>query len=233
MTRGRWKFAAILAAIVALYWLSFPTFTHRYRLTIAVETDGQVHSASSVIEVRFHFWPQFVAGLSNGNQYALEVRGQAVLVDLGARGALAASLRSYTDRSSVNAEWLGLRALNPQPVMPEGSYVATRERLRELPGSPARADLTPDNMPQFIWFKDVADQTTAKAIKAAEFAAVIGGDARLVSAQLEMTRDAIVINIDRKLPWYDAMERSQKTWGITAMSDKFELAYTMFVGGGK
>jgi hypothetical protein len=233
MTRRRWKFAALLAAIVALYWLSFPTFTHRYRLTITVETDGQVHSASSVIEVRFHFWPQFVAGLSNGNQYAVEIRGQAVLVDLGARGALVASLGSYTDRSAVNAEWLALRALNPQPVMPESSYVTTRERLRELPGPPARADLTPNNLPQFIWFKDATDQTTAMPVKATEFAAVLGDGARLVSAQLEMTRDAVVINIDRKLPWYNALERSQKTWGITAMSDKFELAYTMFVGGGK
>ncbi len=233
MTRGRWIAASCVAAIVALYWLSFPTYSHRYRLTIAVETDGQVHSASSVIEVRFHFWPQFVAGLSNGNQYALEVRGQAVLLNLGPRGALAASLRSYTDRSSVNAEWLALRALNPQPVMPEGSYVATRERLRELPGPPARADLTPDNLPQFIWFKDTADPTTATPVKATEFAAVLGDDARLVSAQLEMTRDSIVVDIDKKLPWYDALERTQKARGITAMSDKFELAYIMFVGGGK
>jgi hypothetical protein len=232
MTRGRWIVAACVAALVAWYWLSFPTYAHRYRLTIAVEADGQVHSGSSVIEVRYHFWPQFLAGLAGGGQYAVDVRGQAVLVDLGARGALVASL-GYTDRAAVNAQWLALRALNPQPEMPEGSYVVTRERLRELSGAPARSDLMPDNLPQFIWFKDVADPTTAMPVKPTEFAAVLGGDARLASAQLEMTRDSIVIDIDKKLSWYDALEKSQKTVGIITEPGKFQLAYIMFVGGGK
>jgi hypothetical protein len=233
MTRGRWIAASCAAAIVALYWLSFPTHSHRYRLTIAVEVDGQVHSASSVIEVRFRFGPQFLAGLAAGGQYAVDVRGQAVLVDLGARGALVTSLRSYTDRAAVDAESLALRAFNPLPQMPKGSYVVTKERLRELPRPPARTDLAPDNQPQFIWFRDIADPTTARPVEARDFAAVIGDDARLASDYIEMTRDSLGVDIDKKLPWYDALERSQKRWGITAMSDKFELAYIMFVGGGR
>jgi hypothetical protein len=170
--------------------------------------------------------------LSNGNQYALEVRGQAVLVDLGALGVLVASL-GYTDRTAVSAQWLALRALNPQPEMPEGSYAVTRESLRGLPEAPARADLMPDNLPQFIWFKDIADPATARPVKPTEFAAVLGGDARPASAQLEMTRDSIVIDIDKKLPWYDALEKSQKTFGIITEPRKFQLAYIMFVGGGR
>jgi hypothetical protein len=229
MTRGRWIAVSCVAAIAAWYWLSFPTYSHRYRLTIAVETDGQVHSASSVIEVRFRFWPQFLAGLAGGNQYAVDVRGQAVLVDLDAHGALVASLRSYSDRAAVDARWLALRAFNPQSQMPQGGYVVTKERLRGLPEPPARAELTADNLPQLIWFKDVADQRTARPIKAIEFSAAIAEGARLTSAKIEMTDDPIVIDIDKKLPWYRALEKSQKEIG-SPFGGTSPLSYNMFVG---
>jgi len=232
MTRTLWIVAVGFAAMVAWYWLSFPTYSHRYRLTIAIEADGQVHSGSSVIEVRFHFWPQFVAALSNGNQYAIDVRGQAVLVELGARGVLVASLSSRLDRTAVSAPWLSLRALNPQSQMPEGGYVVTRERLRELSGAPAHADLTPENLPQFIWFKNIADPTTAMPLKAPDFAAVIGGDARLASAKLETTDDPIVIDINQKLPWYKELENSQKNHMVIYRQDQFQLTYDMIVGDG-
>jgi hypothetical protein len=200
MTRGRWIVVSCVAAIVAWYWLSFPTYSHRYRLTIAVETDGQVHSASSVIEVRFRFWPQFLAGLAAGGQYAVDVRGQAV------------------------------RAFNPLPQMPQGSYVVTKERLRELPRPPACADLTADNLPQFIWFKDVADQRTARPTKATEFSATIAEGTRLVSATIEMTDSPIVIDIDKKLPWYRALKKSQREIG-SPFGGTSPLSYNMFVGG--
>ena len=74
-----------VAAIVVWIWLSFPTTSYRYRLTIVVELDGRVHSGSSVIEVRYRFFPEFFSQLANGNQYERSVAGQAVLVELGER----------------------------------------------------------------------------------------------------------------------------------------------------
>ena len=192
----------------------------------------QIINKINSLSCRFHFWPQFVAGLSNGNQYAVDIKGQAVLVDLGTRGALVAALSKQLDRTAVSAQWLSLRALNPQQEMPEGSYVVTRERLRELSGIPARADLTPDNLPQFIWFKDVADPTTARPVKATDFAVVIGGNARLASAQLETTGDPIVIDIMQKLPWYSKLENSQKNRVMIYRQDQFQLIYDMIVGEG-
>jgi len=229
MTRARWIVGACVAALVALYWLNFPTYSHRYRLTISVEADGQVHSGSSVIEIRFRFWPQFVAGLSGGGQYAVDVRGQAVFVDLGAHGALVASLVSYTDQAAVSAQWLALRALNPQPEMSEGSYVVTRERLRELSEAPRRAGLTPDNLPQFVWFKDVVDPATARPVKATDFAAVIGGNASLAIAQVEMTGKPIAVDIDKKLPWYGQLKASAT--GVLNLQGGFALGDRMFIGG--
>ncbi len=42
---------ALIAAAVIWYKWNFPTTSYRYRLTVAVEVDGQIHSGSSVIEV--------------------------------------------------------------------------------------------------------------------------------------------------------------------------------------
>jgi hypothetical protein len=143
---------------------------------------------------------------------------------------LVAALQSFTDRSVVDARWLALRTFNPQPEMPEGSYVATRERLSELPGPPASADLKPDDLLQLVWFTDAADRRTARPIKATEFSTTIGDGARLVSARIEMTDDPIVIDIDKKLPWYRALESSEKEIRPLFEQGTTPLSYRMFVG---
>lgn len=71
---------ALIAGVVlaALYILgaSNVSYAHRYRLGIAIEIDGQVHSGSSVIEVRW------VGNRSTDmGKFAPVVTGQAVYVD--------------------------------------------------------------------------------------------------------------------------------------------------------
>src|SRR5215470_7395763 len=69
----------------------YPSHSHRYRLGVSIEVDGQVLSNSSVIEV---IWkPQcFLPGSGHWWQWAATVQGQAVLLDLGPRGVLLAPL---------------------------------------------------------------------------------------------------------------------------------------------
>jgi hypothetical protein len=57
-------------------------------------------------------------------------------------------------------------------------------------------------MPAFYWFSNPADLAGSKEVKPADFASVIGDATRLVSAQVEITRDPLVIDIDKKLPAY-------------------------------
>lgn len=53
----------VIGSAIAWWHFSFPTASYRYRLSVAVEVDGQVHSASSVIEVRYRFNPHWAAAL--------------------------------------------------------------------------------------------------------------------------------------------------------------------------
>src|ERR1700728_2429725 len=92
----------IIGIPVIWFWVSFPTVSYRYRLTVAVECDGQVHSGSSVIEVLLRFNPKWLP--PSGGTYNVFVTGQAVLIDLGARGVLVAALGGNPyDLSVVNA----------------------------------------------------------------------------------------------------------------------------------
>jgi hypothetical protein len=56
----------VLVTAVAIYTLYYPTYSYRYRLTINIEADGKLHTASSVVEASwsafglpsYHFNPE-------------------------------------------------------------------------------------------------------------------------------------------------------------------------------
>lgn len=198
------KFAIIVLILIAIpvvwYWVSFPTVSYRYRLTVGVEADGQVHSGSSVIEVWYRFNPQSLWPVFG--MYDRGVRGQAVLIDLGARGTLVAALSGENyDYSTVSADALAGRAFQPNAASSNG-YLPTLDGVRALSQMQGRAALVPGNLPAFFWFFDPTNLATAKLVKPADFASVIGDSTRLVSAQVGITHDPIVIDIDKKLAVY-------------------------------
>jgi hypothetical protein len=216
------NFAIIISIIIAfvlgtIYGVralfDFPSVSYRYRLTIAVEVDGQVHSESSVIEVKTVFFPSWASGMANGSQLHSTDEGQAVFIDLGTRGALVSALR--WNNGGVDARELPGRAFKPSLMQRNASGIpATPENERAIAKMEGRVELAPDNMPAFFWFSDPTNLATAKLVKPANFAAEIGDSAHLVSATVEITHDPIVIDIDQKLPIYTAPSGSAIGPGI-------------------
>src|SRR4051794_5860365 len=84
--KGLGVLIAMSVITVISYKIAYPTYTYRYRLSLGIEADGQVHHGSSVIEIS---WPR--QPIPPGSVQA-EIGGQAALVDLGSRGAVVASL---------------------------------------------------------------------------------------------------------------------------------------------
>jgi hypothetical protein len=222
----------ILIASGALwFWASFPTASYRYRLTIVVEADRQTHSGSSVIEVRYRFNPQFwwpVAGM-----YELSVKGQAVVVDLGAHGVLVAALGDNHDPYAVAAAFLAGRAFQPEARRggAGGDYDSTLGRLHSLSQMKRPANLTPDNMPPFIRFTDKTDPASGQRVKPNGFAAAIGDAAQLISAQVEITRDPVVIDIDEKLPLYKRLPLVGDNTSLN-LPNGLILNWSMFIAPG-
>jgi hypothetical protein len=233
------KFAVVAISIVlvavAWYWWNFPTVSYRYRLTAAVQVDDQVYSGSSVIEVWRRFNPRWLppaAGMYN--EYD---SGQAVLIDLGERGVLAAALSGVLDasgqihdRCTIDARYLVGRAYESpatrRPCAP--GYPVSFANERALARKHGPVELTLDNMPAFVWFSDKTDFRTAKMVKPNDFASVIGDSARLVSAQIEITSDPVVIDIDQRLPLYKDLPQPPRG-GPAPLPNGLALHWPMFV----
>jgi hypothetical protein len=190
--------AIAVLVLIALYWWKYPNYTYRYRLAIAIEVDGEIHSASSVIEVIWVGQPEF----GDVGPFHPRVRGQATFIDLGSHGAVVATLyngESYGTASdgAVNALWLAANAFGNK---------STNDELSSLPRLRGRKDLTPNNMPRLIWLRNVADLMSARKLRILDIPTILSANARLVAAYVEITQAPIVIDIDKKLPWYEALK---------------------------
>jgi hypothetical protein len=188
-------FLGVLAAIavaIALYfvssliWLdtSYPAYTYRYRLSISPEIDGQVLTASSVIEVTAQEGP-FGGG-------GAKLRGQAPYLDLGDRGTLVFSLGDDYGGSGRATLWIGAKAFGNDSSTPN---------IKKLPTLTGRRELPKDSIPVAFWFPKSGDLSVRRALLPQDFETAFGAGARIASASVEITRDPVVLDIDKKLPW--------------------------------
>lgn len=212
----------LIVGIVVWWKITYPTYSYRYRLTLSIEIDGKVHTGSSVIEIIWSGGPE----IGDVGHYHPSIRGQATLVDLGEHGAIVAALVAPSHDAGGRIVWPeGVSALWLVPyAFSRGRNDDELPQLRELGG---RKELTLDNMPRLIWFANLADPQTARRVKPSEIPAQLGSNARLSAAYVEITSDPIVIDIDKRLPWYDILRRPLT---VIDIERGFALAKTMFIG---
>ena len=113
--------AVIAVALYAAYAFAFPTATVRYRLALSVEADGAEHTGSGVIQVTYG---KKVRLLGVSGEIYVEVKGEAVAVDIPGRGTLFAVLTQGPHHRS-SPEWIvpkafgfpgGVSARRPKPA---------------------------------------------------------------------------------------------------------------------
>jgi hypothetical protein len=217
MKRSLFFTLMVLVAAIAVYKWFYPTYSYRYRLTINIETDGKLHSGSSVVEVIWyaHFMPELVS-------FSPELRGQAALVDLGSRGVVVATLVAkdwgwHNTDAGWGALWLVPRAFGVKDAIDGLSAVA---RLR------GKRELGLNNLPRLLWFSNPQDPHTAKTILVDDIASVLGQSARFAGASVEMTRDPLVIDIRQKLPWVDLYSDTNRLY----LPNNLDIGRYIFVG---
>lgn len=189
---------AIIALCIGLFivgWkLTFPAYTYRYRLSIAVEVDGQTKTASSVIEVRAVTQPNFGARVFN------HPRGDAVFLDLGEKGNV--------------ISLLGCGHPNPygylQDCIPtlvhEVFGIAGMENLWRVESLRGSWELTGKWMPTLITFLSIRDPEFARVVRPEEFETVFGADVHFKRAWIEMTSDPVTDGIEKHFPWWKLTE---------------------------
>lgn len=213
--------------LYGLYLYNFPSYTHRYRLTVEIEADGKLHTGSGVVEVVWFTPPPLSQRDINSR-----VKGRAALVDLGRHGVVLAALLGYSDRvkpAPVRAEELAFRAYfgtpqNPVKTLPRGTpqYAAILQEfgLREL---------SEENYPAFIWLPEPTIKARARQLLARDFTSKIDSSVRLRRVALEMTSDAFSNELFEKLPWFPALYEEEKR-GAVVDARSFSVHKVQLVG---
>lgn len=180
--------------------------TFRYRLSFAVEVDGVVKSASSIIQVRY-----VTLGMQNaaGATGTASHRGVAPVIDLGPHGYLIASMDPYCNYPNKEGGYgkVCKRAVTAEEL-PKAfglGYGTELERLRQ-----GKQDLADDNYPAFIWIAKGASWRYTKRICPEEFSSVIGADVTLKSATIEAAPNAPLIHkLELQASWIDEMRADE------------------------
>src|SRR5258708_1305337 len=156
--------AAIVGAISIGIALKYPTYAHRYRLTVEADTPEGVRSGSSVIEVARSDISWFPLSQV---QYSIHLRGEAVFVDLGANRNLIALLAHGARADNVD-----------QMVSLAVDAYGYRNRRDEAWAGKMKmqgpVELKPPLIPTLVSFSDLSDPKTAHGLQPDELPMVFG-----------------------------------------------------------
>ena len=216
--------ALVLLALVAWWKWTYPTSSFRYRMTVTVETPEGIKSGTAVREVISQLYPALTPP---GGR--ITVKGEAVVVDLGARGKLFALLKG-AGIWGVDYGAMIPSTVFPIPGEPYGGGALTPDGVRYYGRlKQGRAVLTPDMFPMLVRFRDLNDPATVENVyemeayedntpghypmtkfrlKADNFEKMFGQGVKLKDITIEITDDPVTKGVERILPWFNGPDKS-------------------------
>ena len=192
----------------------------RYRLMFTVEMNGVLKSASSIVNVYYHWGNSVEASGASGFS---TVKGVAPVIELGqGQGWLVAGLNVNYVEHARRQRAFGIGCPQPKSAAAFGQVFAqTREQLGRL--SSGKRDLPADLLPAFIWIPYGASYKQAQQLCPEEFARVIGSSVKLRSVSVEVAQDAPVLKrLDTKTLWLDEIRIDQINH-FTKDGDQYKL----------
>lgn len=197
--RSRMKVLSLVIVVVlslpflwfasAFVYETLNSFTHRYRLTIEVETPEGLKSGSSVIQSTITGKADWM--LQTGGSYS-SVKGEAIFIDLGNGKNVVVTLKFGQGGSVDRLYSLAASALHREKAF----------WYREAPKWTEKAELQGELIPTLVTFSSSTDPASARVVRPDEFEVFFGPGYRFKGAWLEMTKDDWTRSgIKRSLPW--------------------------------
>jgi hypothetical protein len=207
--------ALAIVGVIAIYKLSYPTDSCRYRMTVNVEVDGQMRSSSSVIEFSVSKQMRF---LPDVNPIRFDAEGEAVFVDLGGQRSLVALLRSgeYAQEGSF-----------PLGVVPKHFKLNFARQVAPLSSLRGKWELDDKDLPSLVTFSDANNSATLRIIRADQLEQVFGRDVRWRGIVIEMTTDPVTHGLEARLPFLVSQKNALKD--PIGESSKFTPKYWFFI----
>lgn len=189
---------ACFCAALALAGCARPEATIRYKFTLTIETPEGVKTGSNVVQLDYY-------NSFDGGGYPHRTYGQALVIDLGRRGVLAATLsRKGFLPDTRNFSWVDADPTSlvlDKCVGGRAQAVSAIDVIRQLLPCKDRYSLDRTEFPDLILFKESNDPSSAAVVDPFHPATTLGQTVKIQSATLEITNDAITYEVDRQLPW--------------------------------
>jgi hypothetical protein len=186
----------VAAAGYAFYRAAFPHETIRYRLTLEADVDGKLVTGSAVIQVTQY---DTTAVFRNIGGAGTEVTGEAVVLDLGNRGAVFALLRG--PKSGLPSEGTPGALLFKAYADAFGAESAPLARMKILQRERPRRDIPLSLIPMLVRFRNLNDPKSVEQVDPANLAGAFGSGVSLRKVTIEITDDRATDGIETKLPW--------------------------------
>ena len=183
-----------------------------YRWALDIETPDGQKSGSGVIELHYHD-QSGLGSFDSAIPWSVRARGEAVVVDLDARGVLFVLLKGDPMRSvSISAPRFVVPTLFETWFVPdfhEGEKGA--EQLDRIVRAKPKIDVLPDRLPMLVRFGDIADPKSVARVDPNNLAASFGPGVKLVRATIEITDDTVTTGIEKKLGWLPQVGKERGT----------------------
>lgn len=170
--------------------------TYRYRLTLVVNDNGQLHRGSTVAEVRT--WT--AQSIDQGDMAHQAPKGQAVVVDLG-RGRVLFGL--------ISGAGLAVPADPSKPRWMGGAYPILTTKFGLADTSPSRREtrtvepspLAREEMPPLVMLRDLNNPLSAQYVDPTDLQSIFGSGVSLQSATIELTSDPLTTGFSNRFKW--------------------------------
>lgn len=205
-------------------------YSWRYKMIVSVETPEGIVTGSAVRQMGNDTAGSFIPEVGN----PADVRGEAVVVDLGKRGVLFALISHQSDLEFYNAF--------PVPGKPFNNGGSTPEGIQYYASLPAGTKGTlnpeyPPGYPKLVTFKDINDPISVTetqvwerksdglfVLKQDRMEELFGQGVRLKDITLEITDESMTWGqVDKYLP-SSVLKDFQAWWASLSLQDKMRLS---------
>lgn len=223
MTRRGFLLGAAGAALLASLAGCVQSESLRYRVTVEVDTPQGLRTGSSVWHVDSQAGPAFPG--PEAASISSNIRGEAVTVDLPGGETLFALMRGAGGDVDYPTQLVQRHlAEHPDPRV-ETTPGAWAENRRRIQRSGIAFELTEDEYPMLVRFRDRSDPTTVEQVEPGDLDEAFGPGVRLRRITVEMTQESPTQDIIGILPWLDEYaEQGRRLNGNSGIITTNELA---------
>ena len=181
--------------VVVYNYVTYPSYTYRYRMTVEVETPEGVKTGSSVVEIYNNQIPVSMAGLFGGHYNWMNIEGEGVFVEIGDGKIL------FLDKISNDHIMDILVDTFPIPIVDEKDkkIVYRIDNIREVMkyyGTliNSKAEVSEKNFPTMLAVVNKNNQEDIQRVNSENMEEVFGEGIKLKRVVIEMTQNAVTKN---------------------------------------